>query len=185
MGVPTNEHRTTILCCLCRKRNVEPKGQPNHRYRTCIDCCARMDLEILPASVITTHVSKRKMQKRRRELRNMNMGEDVDMAPAEEPPPQHGPFRPLEQPRPLILVSKKEYFVKTDRLVDASVERKVTVKNRDVNAGRNILCIGLYILMVLVIHFQLMGIFLFHFRIVRGHRPTIGSSIHRTSIRRP
>lgn len=129
--------------------------------------------------------SKRKMQKRRRELRNMNMGEDVDMAPAEEPPPQHGPFRPLEQPRPLILVSKKEYFVKTDRLVDASVERKVTVKNRDVNAGRNILCIGLYILMVLVIHFQLMGIFLFHFRIVRGHRPTIGSSIHRTSIRRP
>lgn len=153
MSIPVNEFRTTMLCSLCRQINEVPRNQPKQRYRTCRNCVPRDDLEMSPALNVVTVVGKRKLQRlRKKEKRRLNQLErqqrmnqqhngDVIMEPANTQPPapqpQYGPFRPLDLPRPPRIVSKIAYIVKTDRSVGTC-----QVWNRDVNAGRNILCKG-------------------------------------------
>lgn len=155
-----NEHRTTMMCSLCRKRLAEPKEQPKQRYRTCLKCKPLLDA--LPATKITTVMSKRKHQRLvrlKRALQGNDVameiaqsmdqppqqdqdqidGEDIDMQPQQA---QNG--RDAIQPRiqPPRLVSKIANFVKTDRADETSLIGKVQVWNRDVNAGRNIMLNG-------------------------------------------
>lgn len=136
-AIPVNEHRSTMICNTCRTRNVAPDN-PKQRYRVCFACADRTDLELLPPTEITTFVGKRKLKKLRKIQREQRPNE------LNEAPKRFGPYRPIELPPRSALVSKIVKIVKNDRTVDTSAVRKNKVWNRDVNAGRNILCIGLY-----------------------------------------
>lgn len=193
MAVPVPEKRTTMMCNTCRGRLLEPNRQPKQRYRTCHNCKPRMDLEILPATSVITHMSPRKLQ-REREKRRLEMqqqqaliaqqqpdDEDVVMQPIREC--RYGPYRPLEMPRPRSITSKIATYVQTDSFVDAKNTRN-RIWNRDVNAGRNILCIGEYFLFFLIIFFQI-GFFLSHSRTCTCTRNTDRPGIYCAQIGRP
>lgn len=165
-ALPTNEHRTTMLCSTCHRRN-EPPTNSKQRYRTCRHCGDRSDLTLRPPNEITTFIGKRKFQRIRSEeharaqvraqdearararerererAQAPNEGADMEPAAVEAPQRPYGPYRPLEQPpRSPELASKLVTIVKNDRLVEADEVRPNKVWNRDVNAGRNILSIG-------------------------------------------
>lgn len=76
------EHRTTMLCSLCRKVMERPNNQPKHRYRTCLDCKPKPDC--LPSTAVNTIISKRKLQRLRKKEKNRRAGvaaadEDIAM----------------------------------------------------------------------------------------------------------
>lgn len=109
----------------------------------------------LPPPTVITFVGKRKLQQLRKRERTKLRREkaerrqrlkdspDVDVQAAVEKPPQQ-PYWPLELP-PLSseLVSKIAISVRKDRSNDTGEVRKNKVWNRDVIAGRNILCKGM------------------------------------------
>lgn len=81
------EKRSTMVCSLCRTVMAEPNGQPKQRYRTCLDCKPKPDC--MPASKITTVVSKRMLQrlrkKEKKRIREREQAIGQQMQPANEP----------------------------------------------------------------------------------------------------
>lgn len=132
---------------------AEPNGQPKMRYRTCLDCNPKPDC--MPASKITTIVSKRKLQRlRRKEKKRMREREQQHMSPADEQmgmedqavdPVNVEPI-PNDINRPVRIVSKLTQYIKNNELQMQTNKhgKTVVVWNRDVNAGRNIMYVGKY-----------------------------------------
>lgn len=153
------EKRSTMVCSLCRTVMAEPNGQPKQRYRTCLDCKPKPDC--MPASKITTVVSKRKFQRLRKKEKERRRREneaamDQQIAPANEAldvameavnqavePMNQQPI-PNGNIRAERLVSKLTHYMKNDELrIQTNKHGKtVVVWNRDVNAGRNIMYVG-------------------------------------------
>lgn len=139
---------------------AEPNMQPKQRYRTCLDCKPKPDC--MPASKITTVVSKRKLKRlrkkekeRRREneqamgqqmaLGNEAMDESIELVNQAVEPMNEQPI-PNGNIRAVRLVSKLTHYIKNDELrIETNKHGKtVVVWNRDVNAGRNIMYVGKY-----------------------------------------
>lgn len=156
------EKRTTMVCSLCRTVMAEPNMQRKQRYRTCLDCKPKSDC--MPASKITTVVSKRKLKRLRRKEKKRRENEQAmgqQMAPVNEATDEtdeaiehaNQAVEPLNQQpipngnvRAVRLVSKLTHYVKND---EAEIRKNkhgkvVVVWNRDVNAGRNIMYVGKY-----------------------------------------
>lgn len=150
------EKRSTMVCSLCRTVMAEPNCQPKMRYRTCLDCHPKPDC--LPASKITTVVSKRKQQRlRKNEKKQQRVNEqamDQQMAPVNEAMDVeiervNQAVEPMNQqpiPNGNIRISKLTHYIKNDelRMQTNKHGKTVVVWNRDVNAGRNIMYVGEY-----------------------------------------
>lgn len=134
---------------------AEPNGQPKQRYRTCLDCKPKPDC--MPASKITTVVSKRKLQRLRKKEKKQREREQVNgqqMQPVNEAMEmENQAVEPMNQEpipngnnRAVRLVSKLTHYIKNNELqIQTNKHGKtVVVWNRDVNAGRNIMYVGRY-----------------------------------------
>lgn len=133
---------------------AEPNGQPKQRYRTCLDCKPKPDC--MPASKVTTVVSKRKYQRLRKKEKKRQREQAIaeQMQPANEAMEmENQAMEPMDQEpipngniRAVRLVSKLTHYIKNNelRMQTNKHGKTVVVWNRDVNAGRNIMYVGRY-----------------------------------------